>query len=1265
MDKSYGVTPTQRLILSLAGMLAVCAALAYAGDWPMERHDARRSGVTEESLSFPLHPVWVQRGAQPPQPAWPPPVKTLNRLDFDYAPVPVMAGGLVCFGSSADDTLRALDAATGVTKWQFTADGPIRFAPQIVGGRVYCAADNGYVYCLDAATGRMLWSFRGGLDASRLIGNGRLISRWPARSGVLVQDGMLYCAFGMWPAEGVLVYALNPETGKVVWCNDTSGAMYMTSAHGGEYTLSGVAPQGALLAEGDILLVPTGRCFPAAYDRKTGAFRYHDIGDHNGQGGTWVAIDGDKIYTFSKGFYSPLFIGIYDLATGKWRARAGNIPQISTFGKGRRQSYSVYEDARVSAVVSGGKVLARKAFALILAGSALLVGEEGAVSAQETESGRELWRAPVNGRPYALAVAGGRLIVSTDRGEVSCFRAEASGGAPRVYEPPTKLPAAPPPATGSAAANVLAALRQADVDQGYALVVGDADGALSETLAAHTRLRIVALTADPETAQRLRARLLAETAWYGSRIHVLPLETNAPPPFAPYFANAIIVAGALPGVSGSDLYRMLRPCGGVLLAPGLDAAAAEALSAATGAPANERRAAADGPLLVRGPLPDAWDWDSEYAMERRVKWPLRLLWFGGPGAAKVMDRKEGGRVVAAAGRYFVKGESEGRGLVTAVDAYNGCELWTFTLSNTAFTIASADASAVYLGLGSNADVTLDALTGVEKKGDADRSASERRKPVPTGVAAAHTPRLHPLTGQPGDKTYFGTFGCSILAFSENEIYMRSGTLGIYDFLDDSGLRNFGGVTPSCGQSVIAALGLVISSEGRGGCDCSYNYQTSLALAPAERRLHEDWALFYDRTADAPIREAHLNFGAPGDRRDDQGALWLGNFPRPSFTGHGLARAPASPVPDEVRYAYYPLALQVPLTVEGYDGFAPYRVNADRIRIAGTDRPWIYASGYRGLKKAVFKLNPTPVLTALARGGPIAVDGRLDEPDWSGAPQAVLPLTKTDLWLRYDAEALYLATRRSTAYNPQGQPTQWVVKNRPRDGEIWSEHSIELFLGDEVSSQRIHLGVSAAGVQYDALIASEKGNETRWNGVWQSAVTTGTNGFVAEVVVPWKLLTDAGLDARRPLFNLLSNNRHNSGDAVVYLGQRGRVQGAYGVPLGLGTPRRPEPRAFTVRLHFAELEDIAPGRRVFNVRLQDAVVLKDFDIVKEAGGPRRALVKEFPHVQADDALTVELIAAERAPASDSAPILSGLELVDESAPAPAPPSAPAAGRKKNK
>ena len=65
----------------------------------------------------------------------------------------------------------------------------------------------------------------------------------------------------------------------------------------------------------------------------------------------------------------------------------------------------------------------------------------------------------------------------------------------------------------------------------------------------------------------------------------------------------------------------------------------------------------------------------------------------------------------------------------------------------------------------------------------------------------------------------------------------------------------------------------------------------------------------------------------------------------------------------------------------------------------------------------------------------------------------------------------------------------------------------------------------------------------------------------------------------------------------------------------GSEKEPsKPSHYTLRFYFSEPENIQPGERVFSISVQGKVVIENLDIVKEAGGPRRALVKEVAAVQ---------------------------------------------------
>ena len=89
--------------------------------------------------------------------------------------------------------------------------------------------------------------------------------------------------------------------------------------------------------------------------------------------------------------------------------------------------------------------------------------------------------------------------------------------------------------------------------------------------------------------------------------------------------------------------------------------------------------------------------------------------------------------------------------------------------------------------------------------------------------------------------------------------------------------------------------------------------------------------------------------------------------------------------------------------------------------------------------------------------------------------------------------------------------------------------------------------------------------------------------------------------------------------------------------------RPSAEQYTVRLHFAELDEVAPGQRVFDVLLQNEVVLKDFDVMQEAGSRFTALVKTFPGITAERVMNLRLVPKAAAPDAHSVPILSGIEV----------------------
>ena len=275
-----------RPFLGLGVFLAAMFALApaRAEDWPTYLHDNQRSGVTPETLPLPLQQAWVHTPRQAPRPAWPAPAKVdywhkltdlAARVTYDRTFHVVAAADAIYFSSSAEDKVVCLDAATGRVRWTFLAGGPVHLAPAVADGKVYVGSDDGWVYCLAAGSGAEVWKHRAEPAGRQLIGNGRLIAASPVRTGVLVEEGLTYAGEGIFPWEGVRLAALDARDGSPRWSVQPPN----------------LSPQGYLLASGAHLYVPTGRTAPAMFRRANG----EPDGSVKGAGGTDAALAGNLV----------------------------------------------------------------------------------------------------------------------------------------------------------------------------------------------------------------------------------------------------------------------------------------------------------------------------------------------------------------------------------------------------------------------------------------------------------------------------------------------------------------------------------------------------------------------------------------------------------------------------------------------------------------------------------------------------------------------------------------------------------------------------------------------------------------------------------------------------------------------------------------------------------------------------------------------------------------------------------------------------------
>jgi len=186
--------------------------------WPCYRHDALRSGSTAGRLPRELRVLWTAALG-----GWPngPIADDWRDNYFSRGPVgpPVAAAGLVYVARPDAHQIVALDAAKGKVRWTFTANGPVDTAPTIHCGLCLFGCRSGWVYCLRADDGGLVWRLRVAPLDQRIVAYGQIESPWPVPGSVLVVDDTVYFAAGRQPLAdgGILVLAVQPADGRVRW----------------------------------------------------------------------------------------------------------------------------------------------------------------------------------------------------------------------------------------------------------------------------------------------------------------------------------------------------------------------------------------------------------------------------------------------------------------------------------------------------------------------------------------------------------------------------------------------------------------------------------------------------------------------------------------------------------------------------------------------------------------------------------------------------------------------------------------------------------------------------------------------------------------------------------------------------------------------------------------------------------------------------------------------------------------------------------------
>ncbi len=692
--------------------IVTLSAVATAGDWPTAGGDIRRSNVSTEVLDLPLAESWRHEPFHAPKPAWPegPAKRDVYRkvyglsptVTFDRAFQPVIVAGKLYYGSSADDAIRCLDATTGEFLWGYGTEGPIRLAPTVHDGKVYFGSDDGCVYCLDAEGGELVWKHRAAEPDRRLPGNGRMMSLWPIRSGVLVDGGTAYFTAGLFPSQGAWLCALEADSGKPIWKQEVD-----------------ISPQGYLLASSNRLFVPTGRATPHIYLRDDGqqVAAFPGGGQQRAgfpQGGGSYALIVDDVLVHAGGEKRGLeFTGtenrekiitapgirlvahgdtayILDMDRLKAIHRARYVELLRLQSKKEKTPEDTERIARLRGPEEPAvlwDVPCSAPYAMILAGDHVLCGGEGAVVAYDCGTGKEAWQAAVNGKAYALAVAQSRLYVGTDSGTTHCFESE---GPAKTQSQLAKNKA--PLAEGAVPhfGNVVkAALDACATDLGYCLVLGEIG--VAEELCRNSKMNVVCVSADDEAVAEYRQSKAENPTSSSDRLTCHVGRPDALRFQGKVFDLIVVVIGhdaRKRPAPANEILRLLRPYGGTVVAFGQGAHNTREINSelrtwGQAITTNWQIVDVESQTIGighRGPLEDAGEWTHFYADPGNSACsgdpiefgPVDIQWFGRPGPRKMVDRHEKNMApLYKNGRMFVTGDN----YIVALDAYNGTILW--------------------------------------------------------------------------------------------------------------------------------------------------------------------------------------------------------------------------------------------------------------------------------------------------------------------------------------------------------------------------------------------------------------------------------------------------------------------------------------------------------------------------------------------------------------------------------------------------------------
>ena len=1177
----------------------------------------------------------------------------IGKLSFDISYEPVMADGKLFVPSMVSDRVTAFSAESGEELWRYYAGGPVRFAPVYDSGKIYFISDDGYLYCLDAQTGDLLWNYHGSYSKRMVLGNERIISMWPARGGPVIKDGVIYFASGVIPFEGTFIHAVDAKSGNKVWTNSTSGMSWDLHQHGGAYAYGGPSPQGYLAVSGNKLIVPGGRTPPAVYDRNTGEFLYfNQASGEVGKGAGGFRVFASDNWFFNHGMLYALedgaqfghlpgdiitknaFIGVYGDTLFAHKSELKTTEELVEDRLQRGAIRKTYETEELwNAQVPDIKRLYLKT------GSHFVISKkEGDVLAlvdMNTEGmpGEVVWEHKIEGEIWSVIAGDNKLYVVNKQGKIYCF---GTGVAGPIRHFAYKTEAFRPGQQAVDLANSI--MRETGITGGYGMIYGGDNSELIKALADNSSMHLVVVEPDRQKTDMLRQQF-DKAGIYGKRVAVINEDAESHK-LLPYIYDLVVMDGSTYSDKKiSSVFGSLRPYGGAACILGAEDNFPQTFGSLDLENGSLSRTD-DFALITReGPLPGSAEWTHQYAGasnrtytdDNLVKPPLGTLWFGGPSNLNTLPRHHNGPIPqVAGGRLFILGIET----ISARCVYTGRELWVREIPGIGHPFTNLEleeefwaGNEVYMSNEPGANFIGSPYVSLEDAVyviDGGRLMSldpatgsvifELRLPEVPDIEIAEFGHLmvkgdYLITtidpqifddGKRGERNWNATSSSVLLVMDRH-----NGEL-MWTKRAEKGFRHNAIAVAEDRVFVVDGLseGVLEILQRRGLEDLSGSELFAADLSTGKKlwalndNVFGTWLGYYEDKNILLQGGRRGQRGAPEDEPNEKliahngsngEIIWESSHRYSGPLGlHNDMIIPGRPGEPAINpYTGEAILKDHPITGEDYRwGYHKYygcgTMNSSKYLIA-------FRTGTAGFTD-LFNYGGTASLGGFRSGctnNMVAADGVLNIPDYTRTCTCSYPLQ-----------------------------SNFGLVHMPGAGiEMWTHNRLDM-TGEAIRSLGINFGA--------------QGNRREDGVLWLEYPKI----YPESPDIPVKI--ESGSHDWFRNHSTWIVNGDEKYDWVASYGAKGISTVSVDlIPGGSGGGEY-----YNVTLYFAEPEDILAGERLFDVSLQGEKVLEGLDIVKETGGARRTLRKEFSGVRVTNALLIELNG------NTNKTVISGIEIVME-------------------